>query len=255
MPLTDLKQFALTKGIKLKEQKEIAKIASDNIARRFGYNKEQIKENFDSLIWETEREAYQVYLGFEKKYGEEVFTTFGDHLIDTGEITELEQMGKVLGSYLNVFDRFFLSIAQSRRTRAGNSFESLQNALFKELAYPFDEQKVINGKPDFLMPSYEHYLRNPIDCIIFTAKRTLRERWRQIVTEGTRGYGFFLATIDEKVSSTQLAEMHHNKIYLVCPENIKIAKYNDKMNVLSYKQFFMDYLDPSMERWRRNGII
>jgi hypothetical protein len=105
------------------------------------------------------------------------------------------------------------------------------------------------------MPSYEHYLRNPIDCIIFTAKRTLRERWRQIVTEGTRGYGFFLATIDEKVSSTQLAEMHHNKIYLVCPENIKIAKYNNILNVLSYKQFFMDYLDPSMERWRRNGII
>ena len=79
MPLTDLKQFALTKGIKLKEQKEIAKIASDNIARRFGYNKEQIKENFDSLIWETEKEAYKVYLGFKKKYGEEVFTAFGDH--------------------------------------------------------------------------------------------------------------------------------------------------------------------------------
>ena len=69
MPLTDLKQFALTKGIKLKEQKEIARIASDNIARRFGYNKEQIKENFDSLIWETEKEAYKVYLGFEKNTG------------------------------------------------------------------------------------------------------------------------------------------------------------------------------------------
>ena len=144
-------------------------------------------------------------------------------------------MGKILGSYLTVFDRFFLSMAQSRRTRAGNSFESLQNALFKELAYPFDEQKVINGKPDFIMPSYEHFKRNPIDCIIFTAKRTLRERWRQIVTEGTRGLGFFLATIDQKVTSSQLAEMHQNRIYLVCPESIKIEKYNDKVNVLSYK--------------------
>ena len=143
MPLTDLKNFALTKGVKLKEQKEIAKIASDNIARRFGYNQAQIKEHFDSLIWETEKEAYKVYLGFEKTYGQEVFTAFGDHLIDTGELTELARIGKILGSYLTVFDRFFLSMAQSRRTRAGNSFESLQNALFKELAYPFDEQKVI----------------------------------------------------------------------------------------------------------------
>src|SRR5688572_27620433 len=120
MPLTDLKNFALTKGIKLKEQKEIAKIASANIAQRFGYNKEQIKENFDSLLWDTEKEAYKVYQGFEKKYGEEVFNAFAGQLIETGEITELGQMGRVLGSYLNVFDRFFLSIAQSRRTRAGN---------------------------------------------------------------------------------------------------------------------------------------
>ena len=255
MPLTDLKHFALPKGIKLKEQKEIAKIASDNIARRFGYNQEQIKENFDSLLWDTEKEAYKVYQGFEKKYGEEVFNAFAGHLIETGEVTELGQMGRALGSYLNVFDRFFLSIAQSRRTRAGNSFESLQNALFKELDYPFDEQRVINGKPDFIMPSYDHFQRNPIDCIIFTAKRTLRERWRQIVTEGTRGLGFFLATIDEKVSSAQLAEMHHNRIYLVCPESIKNAKYSSELNVLSFKQFFKDYLDPSMERWRRNGVI
>jgi hypothetical protein len=164
-------------------------------------------------------------------------------------------MGKVLGSYLTVFDRFFMSIAQSRRTRAGHSFENLHNALFKELAYPFDEQRVINGKPDFIMPSYDHFRINPIDCIIFTAKRTLRERWRQIVTEGTRGLGFFLATIDEDVSSMQLAEMHQNRIYLVCPHSIKVAKYSDKVNVLSFKQFFKDYLDPAMERWGRNGII
>ena len=255
MVLTDLKDFALRKGIKLKEQKEIAQIASDNIARRFGYNKEQIKLNFDSLIWDTEKEAYKVYLGFEKKYGEEVFNVFGNHLVDTGEITDLSQIGKVLGNYFGVFDRFFMSIAQSRKTRAGHSFENLHNALFKELEYPFDEQKVINGKPDFIMPSYDHFLRNPPDCIIFTAKRTLRERWRQIVTEGTRGLGFFLATIDEDVSSTQLAEMHHNRIFLVCPESIKSSRYSNSVNVLSFKQFFLDYLDPSMARWRRNGVI
>jgi hypothetical protein len=49
--------------------------------------------------------------------------------------------------------------------------------------------------------------------------------------------------------------MHHNRIYLVCPESIKTAKYGDKVNVLSFKQFFKDYLDPAMERWRRNGVI
>ncbi|SRR5258708_8520568 len=253
--IADLKEFADLKGIKLKEQKEIAHIASDNIAHRFGYDKTQIKENFDNLLEETEKEAYKVYLGFEKSYGEEVFKVFVEQLIQSGEISELNQLGTILGQYFRVFDKFYLSLAQSRKSRAGHSFENIHNALFKELGYPFDEQRVINGKPDFILPSYAHFKANPIDCIIFTAKRTLRERWRQITTEGTRGLGFFLATIDDALTSTQLTEMHHNRIYIVCPENIKTAKYGDKVNVLSFKEFFLDHLDPAMERWRRNGII
>lgn len=160
-----------------------------------------------------------------------------------------------MGEYFKLFDTFFLSLAQSRKSRAGRSFEAIHNALFKELSYPFDEQKVINGKPDFIMPSYGHFLENPIDCIIFTAKRTLRERWRQIVTEGTRGLGFYLATIDEGISSNQLTEAHNNRIYIVCPSRIKNQFYKDKVNVLSFTQFFKDHLDPAMERWKRNNVI
>lgn len=255
MPVANLKKFALSKNIILKEQKVIVRIAGENIASRFNYNLGQIKENFDGLLEETEREAYKVYLDFEKLYGEQVFKVFADNMIATGEITDLRQLGPILGSYFSVFDSFYMSLAQSRRTRAGHSFEDIHNTLFKKLGYPFDEQRVINGKPDFIMPSYNHFRQNPIDCIIFTAKRTLRERWRQIVTEGTRGLGFFLATIDKDVSSAQLAEIHHNRIYLVCPRNIKDAKYSSERNVLSFAQFFNDYLDPAMERWRRNGVI
>src|SRR3990170_4283733 len=115
----------------------------------------------------------------------------------------------------------------------------------KQLNYPFDEQQVINGKPDFLMPSRRHYDRNLMDCIIFTAKRTLRERWRQIVTEGTRGLGFYLATIDEGISAPQLGEMLNHRIYIVVPENIKrkIASYNAAPNVITYEDFFRQHLD------------
>ncbi|HVB24620.1 MAG TPA: type II restriction endonuclease [Ktedonobacteraceae bacterium] len=255
MKITNLKQFALSKNIRLKEQKEIAQIASDNMAKRFSYNREQIKKNFDSLISETGIETYRVYLEFEKKYGQEVFKAFAQNLIETKELSDNTRLGEILGGYFVVFDKFFLSLAQARRTRAGKSFEAIHNALFKELEYPFDEQRVINGKPDFIMPSFEHFKQNPIDCIIFTAKRTLRERWRQIVTEGTRGLGFYLATIDEKLTAPQLDEMHRNRIYIVCPQSIKEANYRDKVNVLSFTQFFKDYLDPAMERWRRNHVI
>lgn len=251
----DLKEFADKNNIVLKDQKGITAEATKTITDKNYYSKEEIKLNFDSLFNETQNEIYRVYLRYQHEYGKRVLSAFSDHLIKKGKLKNISQFGTILGKYFSLFDAFFLSLAQSRKSRAGKSFESIHNALFKKLGYPFDEQRVINGKPDFIMPSYNHYMRNSIDCIIFTAKRTLRERWRQIVTEGTRGLGFYLATIDEKISSNQLDEAKHHRIYIVCPEEIKTRFYAGKVNVLSFTQFFKDHLDPAMERWKRNNVI
>lgn len=253
--ITDLREFADEQGIVLKDQKGIAAEASQIVTDKHHYSKEQIKLNFDALFNETQLEIYKVFLKYQHEYGSRVFEAFADRLIKSGELKDISQFGSILSKYFPLFDAFFLSLAQSRKSRAGKSFESIHNALFKELGYPFDEQRVINGKPDFIMPSYDHYVRNAIDCIIFTAKRTLRERWRQIVTEGTRGLGFYLATIDEKISSNQLDEARNHRIYIVCPEEIRSKYYSGKVNVLSFTQFFKDHLDPAMERWRRNNVI
>lgn len=255
MKIEDLIKFAEENGIKLEGQGKIIDESRDFIKSKYKYPLGKIKNNFDALLEETEKEAYHLYLDYERKYGEKVFNVFVKELIKSGELNKLENTGKVLGKYFKLFDKFYLSLAQSRKSRAGKGFEKIHNSLFKILNYPFDEQIVINGKPDFLMPSAKHYSKNPMDCIIFTAKRTLRERWRQIVTEGTRGLGFYLATIDEDVSSQQLNEMLNHRIYLVCPESIKKRCYQDKINVLSFRQFFKDHLDPKIKAWKRNKII
>lgn len=255
MKIENLIKFAKEKNIKLENQEKIINEARDLIRKKYKYSLEKVKDNFDNLLEETEKEAYRLYLEYEQIYGGKVYEIFIKELINSGKLKKLEDTGKVLGNYFKLFDKFYLSLAQSRKSRAGKGFEKIHNSLFKILSYPFDEQIVINGKPDFLMPSARHYGKNPMDCIIFTAKRTLRERWRQIVTEGTRGLGFYLATIDEDVSPAQLNEMLNHRIYLVCPENIKKKFYKDKVNVLSFRQFFKDHLDPKIKSWKRNKII
>lgn len=255
MPIDDLKRFADEQGIFMPHQQQIVEEAVDVLAKRYEYGIEAIKQNFDTLIYETEKEAYGIYLMYEQQYGARLLTAFSDMLIYQHSVSDPQHLSRVMGEHFQTLDRFYLSLSQSRRVRAGSTFEYIHNALFKQLYYPFDSQKVINGKPDFLLPSYDHYRINPMDCIIFTAKRTLRERWRQIVTEGTRGLGFFLATIDEKVSSVQLGEMLRNRIYLVCPTQIKELHYPEAKNVISFGTFFRDFLDPAMDRWERNGII
>lgn len=204
---------------------------------------------------ESEKLAYTIYLRKEEEYGKKVLKAFSLNLIGEDQIENAERLGEILGGSFRTFDRFFLSLAQSRKSRAGKGFEDIHNALFSRLGYPFTAQAVINGKPDFIMPSVDYYRKNPMDSIIFTAKRTLRERWRQIVTEGTRGLGFYLATIDTSVSAEQLSEMMRHRIYMVIPENLKTENYNGFENVISFREFFRDHLDPRMDIWRRKGVV
>jgi hypothetical protein len=251
----DFRDFADASHIFLRHQKLITAEAVKNIVTSLNLTTDQIKDNFDSIFSDIEKEAYGLYLKYEEIYGKEIFSAFVEYLYQTKRVKNVLELKKTLGEYFYSFDRFFLSLSQSRRARSGKTFESITNSLFKALNYPFNEQVVINGKPDFLMPSEKHYRKDPPDCIIFTTKRTLRERWRQIVTEGTRGLGFYLATIDEKISSIQLEEMLNHRIYIVCPQTLKDKCYNNSVNVLSFRQFFKDRLDPAIKRWKDNGVI
>ena len=98
---------------------------------------------------------------------------------------------------------------------------------------------------------------NTQDATVSTAKRTLRERWRQIVTEGAKGLGFFLATIDDGVSEAQLGEMKAARIQMVVPSSLKrdVPLYSAAVNVITLEDFLEDHLDPKMTKWKKQGDI
>jgi hypothetical protein len=214
---------------------------------------EWIKKNFSELVKRIQDEAYRLYLEAERPAATHAFRQVLGRELSPGATAE--QFFDMLESNFWALDRFFLGLSQGRRPRAGKAFEHVIKVLFKTLGYPYTPQAIINGQPDFLLPSIEHYRNNAMDCIIFTVKRTLRERWRQITTEGTQGHQFFLATIDEKVAARDLPEMLKSRIYLVVPEAIREKCYADKVNVISFESFFLKHLDPAMVRWRADGVI
>lgn len=225
------------------DMETIAKLGMDSVLGKVWDSKKYLKENFSGIVQNIGDEGYRIFKEHEQKIGEKVIRDY---------------LGKKQDEDIfHGLNDFFMSLSQSRKARAGKTFETIIRTLFKNLDYPFEEQCVINGKPDFLLPSKAHYNNNAPDCIIFTAKRTLRERWRQIATEGVRGKGLFLATIDELVSKQQAKEMLDNRIYLVVPQKIKndIKSYADAPNILSFEDFFTDHLDPAMARWKRAGIL
>lgn len=202
-----------------------------------GKTNEDIKRDFSNLFEDMQGEIYRQYLLAQEEAGQ---TAIDNRIAEEGKI------------YFNELDKMLMSVFQSRKSRAGKAFEYIIKELLTRLSYPFSEQVVIDGaKPDFVMPSEQYFHKKPLDSIIFTAKRTLRERWRQVVTEANKGYGYFLATLDERVTKSQIEQAANHKIFLVVPKSMKENNevYAKQYNVLSFEQFFRDYLDPAMKRW------
>ncbi len=204
-----------------------------------GKSESEIKTNFSALFDQMQDEIYQQYLKAENDAGQAVI----DKLLAATGTVRFRDM-----------NTFLMSIFQSRKSRAGKAFEYIIRELFSRLSYPFAEQVDVDGAtPDFIMPSEKSFRENPLGSIIFTAKRTLRERWRQVVTEANKGYGFFLATLDNKITRNQIEQAAKNKIYIVVPEKLKETNeiYRDAHSVLSFEQFFERHLDPAVSRWRK----
>lgn len=218
----------------------LCKAAADEIFS--GKSKEQIKQNFSDHVTALHNRIYEKYLEHEEASAQAII----DH-----QITEKQAL------YFPDLNKLTMSLSQSRKSRAGKAFEGIFQELFSRLGYPFSDQVDIDGaKPDFVMPSEDYFREKPLDSIIFTAKRTLRERWRQVVTEANKGYSFFLATFDEKISRNQIEQAAKHKIYLVVPSSLKleIPHYKQAYNVLSFEEFLSLHLDPAIKRWNFSAV-
>lgn len=217
------------------------------------YDVEFIKDNFSSLVSDLQLAAYGHYLKAEREVcGARLAEYVKSQMTEASAQNALTTIQK---SFF-VFDRFYLSLTQSRRQRAGASFEVVVQTLFRALGYPYTSQPELSGsRPDFVLPSVGHYQVFATDCIIFTCKRTLRERWRQVVTEGLTGQAFYLATIDEGISVPELSRMKERSVMVVVPDTVKAKFYPSQLNVISFEQFFDHHLDPSVNRWKATNVI
>jgi EcoRII C terminal len=222
--------------------------------RNVADDRKYIQKNFSALIFGLQSEVYRVYLRHESQAGgtvlREAFTKMA------GATATVEILLNTIEKNFSVLDKYFLSLSQSRKARAGTSFQLIMTALLKRLNYTFEEQPILpDSKPDYVLPSKTWYSKNASDCIILTLKRTLRERWRQVPTEGNTGSTYFLATIDAKVPPEELAKMKTLNVKLVVPLELKKMNYASAMNVISFEDFFEDYLDPAVIRWKKAGAI
>jgi len=103
---------------------------------------------------------------------------------------------------------------------------SLQNqlaALFDSQNLKYDAQAVTEGqnKPDFIFPGSAEYHDPRYDAallVMLGAKSTLKERWRQILTEADKIPCKHLCTLELAISKNQTDEIAKHAVQLVIPE-------------------------------------
>jgi len=163
------------------------------------------------------------------------------------DIYHLDTPEKIKSFYSGRIDEFsqtFLSMANARKSRVGVTYETHFRHYLDRIKVKYSYQIRIDGKkkPDFIIPSVELYNtvnRQPDDVILLSLKTTLKERWAQILNEGSKVDTRYLATLDKKVTADQIDEMQEKKVVLVVTEWAKsnTSTYKSADNVMSLKYF------------------
>ena len=173
-----------------------------------------------------------------------------------GERATADEFVGLLAENFQSLDRFFVSLGQARHPHLVKTFELLVCKLIAS-AYAGAAQSVLLGQPDFILPTIEHFRRTPADCLVVSVKKSIRDRWRQIVSDSSQPQAFYVATLDEEVSKLDLFEMEASHFHLVVTDRVKNSRndYRVAPNVITFEELCSQHLDPAVARWRGAGLI
>lgn len=123
------------------------------------------------------------------------------------------------------FIDFSLSVQNRRKARMGRALENHLETIFaaRSIRYVRGAETENGNRPDFLFPSAEAY-QNPAfpdtGLTMLAAKSTLKDRWRQVLSEAERIRHKHLLTLEPGVSENQTAEMQAKELQLVVPKKL-----------------------------------
>lgn len=130
-----------------------------------------------------------------------------------------------------------------RKSRAGKSLEHHLHYIFDKVGLQFSHpgRTEDNKSPDFLLPSNDAYadITFPNEQLsLLGVKTTCKDRWRQVLNEGSRVEHKHLLTLQQGVSANQMDEMQAANLTLVVPKeyhNMYPVTHRDRL--MTVEQF------------------
>ena len=171
---------------------------------------------------------------------EKLFKSFEEYLLQP----RLKEWSEKNQDYdVDEFIKLANSVLNRRKSRAGHSLENHLNKIFIDSKIAFNHQAVTenNNKPDFLFPGKKQYddSNYPTEKLsMLAAKRTLKDRWRQITKEAERIKFKHLITLEIITSKNKMEQIFNNKICLVQPKALeRSSNYDSKLEIITLSDF------------------
>lgn len=129
------------------------------------------------------------------------------------------------GADVEGFLKFSLTVQNTRKSRVGLALENHLEAIFgaHDIRYARGAETENKNKPDFLFPGQSEY-RNPhftaARLTMLGSKSTLKDRWRQVLSEAERITVKHLLTLSPGLSENQTTEMQAKSLQLVVPRRL-----------------------------------
>jgi hypothetical protein len=238
--------------------------------------------NISEAIDTLRNEAYGLFLKEEAKFNIEIVEYIGQHvatpktILDTiiqnqlpaaGEFAQIKDSvihicGEYAGRIMPYIYTICQSNTQSRRSRAGETFEQIIYKLYDLFGYPYDSQKKIGRKiftdkglgkkVDSVLPSIHAFESRRDKTIVGTMKTTLRERWQEVVEEleRTKIPKIHLLTADEDIAKNKVLEMGKHNIVLVVYKKVKDQpELNNLQNLVSFEKYFLNEIPTELKYW------
>ena len=241
-----------------------SEVIVDETFSKLGYTQEKIsekkaRERFEEILNETWRSTLDVLENYENKtyskgIPEQLISNKKKMFEGSEKIADengfRQGVIEIFQKWYPYLREMFLSVAQSRKARGGRDFELQFGRMLDLIKVPY--QKIKRAyRVDFMMPDDRAFKKNPTSAAIVSAKRTLRERWREVVEElyEMRSPNIFLITADYDVSKSHVKAICDDyRIHLVVWNEVK-KKYPDDSLVLSYNQWANERLPILMRFW------
>ncbi len=209
---------------------------------------EKVTSNFSDALATLEKTAEVVYREYELKALEKLKEKCIEKL---GKDTTLKE---TLDYAFPLVKEFEFRAGQARKTRGGHTFEKAVPLLLQKMLIqcekPTGEDATDTFRQvDLIAPSVQLAKEKPDQAIYISAKRTLRERWKQVVDEKILGYVYLITNSTDKrdLTESKINSIKEHKIIIYVQDSVKNWSYLKNENFVRT----LNDLPKDLERFKK----